>query len=308
MSQITLTQINNGDVNDAVPVMSNFNAVKNRINLGMESDNIAAGAVNGSHINLGAYIFKQSKGADVASASSISLGNDGNFFDITGTTNITSITAKTAGTVVQLQFDGILTLTDGSNLLLNGNFVTSAGATIQLVSDGTNWYELSRSPGFFPTAANALSGSVIQSLTDQETGVLTGTALIPQDDTIPQQSGPEGFEVCSQTITPSNASNLIEINGIVMVSPSGSSKVSAVIYQDSTAGALKAIGCTNITAGEIGIICINHKMTAGTTSATTFKLWVGQADAGTLTVNGISGGRYYGGVAGSYLNVKEIKA
>jgi len=118
MSQVTLTQINNGDTPDASILMTNLNALKNRINLGMEADNIAAGAVNGSHISLGAYIFKQSKGADVASATTTVLGNDGNFFDITGTTTITSITAKTAGTVVQLQFDSSLTLTSGSNLLL----------------------------------------------------------------------------------------------------------------------------------------------------------------------------------------------
>lgn len=86
------------------------------------------------------------KGSDVASTSSMTLGNDGNFFDITGTTGITSITAKPAGTVVWLQFDGALTVTDGSNLKLNGNLTTAAETTLQLVSDGTNWYEVSRSP------------------------------------------------------------------------------------------------------------------------------------------------------------------
>jgi microcystin-dependent protein len=86
------------------------------------------------------------KGADVASASTVNLGNDGNFFNITGTTTITSITAKSAGTVVWLRFTGVLTVTNGSNLKLNGNFVTAADSILQLVSDGTNWYEVSRQP------------------------------------------------------------------------------------------------------------------------------------------------------------------
>lgn len=86
------------------------------------------------------------KGADVASSSTVALGNDGNFFNITGTTTITSITAKPAGTVVWLRFAGILTVTSGSNLKLNGNFLTAADATLELVSDGTNWYEVSRQP------------------------------------------------------------------------------------------------------------------------------------------------------------------
>lgn len=86
------------------------------------------------------------KGADVASTSAVTLGNDGSFFNITGTTTITSITAKSAGTVVWLRFAGVLTVTSGSNLKLNGNFVTAADSTLELVTDGTNWYEVSRQP------------------------------------------------------------------------------------------------------------------------------------------------------------------
>lgn len=86
------------------------------------------------------------KGSDVASASSITLGSDGDYFDITGTTDITSITIKAAGKVVRLQFDGILTVTDGSNLKLQGDFVTAAERTLTLISDGTNWIEKGRTP------------------------------------------------------------------------------------------------------------------------------------------------------------------
>src|SRR3990167_3288016 len=87
-----------------------------------------------------------SKGADVASATATTLGSAGCFFDITGTTTITSVTAKPAGMIVMLQFDGILTFTDGSNLKLNGDFTTAAESTITLISDGTNWFEIARSP------------------------------------------------------------------------------------------------------------------------------------------------------------------
>ena len=43
-----------------------------------------------------------------------------------------------------LVFDGILTFTDGNNLKLAGNLVTSADASITLVCDGANWYEKGR--------------------------------------------------------------------------------------------------------------------------------------------------------------------
>jgi len=84
-------------------------------------------------------------GSNVASASTISIS--GKIFHVTGTTTITSISGSgiSAGTEVTLIFDGILTFTDGSNLKLNGNFVTSADDTITLVWDGSTWYETSRS-------------------------------------------------------------------------------------------------------------------------------------------------------------------
>lgn len=68
---------------------------------------------------------------------------DGDVFYITGTNNITSIAAasSTISRKVTLIFAGILTITDGSNLKMNGNFTTSADDTIGLVCDGTNWYE-----------------------------------------------------------------------------------------------------------------------------------------------------------------------
>ncbi len=86
------------------------------------------------------------KGADVASAASITPS--GNLFHVTGTTNIDTIDATdvTAGTRITIIFDAVLTLNDDTdNLKLAGNFTTSADDTITLVFDGANWYEVSRS-------------------------------------------------------------------------------------------------------------------------------------------------------------------
>jgi hypothetical protein len=64
---------------------------------------------------------------------------------VTGTTTITTITAQAPGTVVTLIFTGALTLTDGSNLKLAGDFVTTPGRHDHVGSDGTNWIEANRS-------------------------------------------------------------------------------------------------------------------------------------------------------------------
>lgn len=129
----TLFDLVNGNIDNA-NIKANAGIVASKLNL----------ATVAQSLTMSSSILKFAKGADVASAGTMTLGDDGNFFDITGTTTITSITAKTAGTVVFLQFDGVLTLTDGSNLKLNGNLVTAAETVIALISDGTNWFEVAR--------------------------------------------------------------------------------------------------------------------------------------------------------------------
>jgi hypothetical protein len=82
----------------------------------------------------------------VASAATITIPNV-QVVSISGTTNIDTITATgRAGQVVTLRFGGVLTVNDGTgNLLLAGNFTTSANDTLTLACTGTNWEEVARS-------------------------------------------------------------------------------------------------------------------------------------------------------------------
>jgi len=89
------------------------------------------------------------KGANVASAGTLTLGDDGNVFHITGTTAITAITTTNwqAGSEITLIFDSTASITAGANMLLAGaaNFNGTANDVIKLVWDGTSWFEVSRS-------------------------------------------------------------------------------------------------------------------------------------------------------------------
>lgn len=81
----------------------------------------------------------------VPSAAALTLPADGEYFYITGTTSITSITASFAGRRVTMEFNDPLTVTDGSNLSLAGNFVAAFKGALTLICDGTKWIECSRS-------------------------------------------------------------------------------------------------------------------------------------------------------------------
>lgn len=133
-----------------------FNTIHGAINGGLTNANVSNSAgIEASKLSLAtiaqamamsskAFLF--AKGANVASGTSISLGTDGNYFDITGTTNIATITAKQAGSIVWLRFNGTLDLIDDTgNLELNGGDITVNNEdVICLICDGTNWALVSR--------------------------------------------------------------------------------------------------------------------------------------------------------------------
>jgi hypothetical protein len=117
---------------------------------------VTAAEIANGEIELGTNVF----GADdvrwgqqhvptVASATAMAIGEGAPVMHVSGTTTITSIPTANAtawvGRTITLIFDGVLTFTDGSNLVLAGNFVTTAGDTITLTFDGTGWHEIARS-------------------------------------------------------------------------------------------------------------------------------------------------------------------
>ena len=75
-----------------------------------------------------ASTLKMTKGGDIASASPLVIDTDGNYFDVTGTTNFAAMTVE-SGNFFMLQFDGALTITHGSGIELPGaaNLTTAAG-------------------------------------------------------------------------------------------------------------------------------------------------------------------------------------
>ena len=77
----------------------------------------------------------------VASSSTVTLPSGHKTVIISGTTGITSVTTSFPGDRVSLLFEDTLTVTDGSNLKLGGNFSATADDILTLTCDGTNWYQ-----------------------------------------------------------------------------------------------------------------------------------------------------------------------
>lgn len=257
-----------------------------------------------SNKNTSLGMMRGLKGVDVASVNALTLGDDGNYFDITGTTAITSITTKGIGTSVKLHFDAALTLTHhATDLILptGANITTAAGDEAEFIEYASgDWrcinYERADGRSLF-------AGKVVQQVGIHDGAVATGTTATVYDDSIPQNT--EGDEYMTLEITPTNANNSLDIKVVIFLSNSANNDIVAALFQDSTANALSAGHIPAKTNGEMAMLVINHRQTAGTTSAITFKVRAG-ATAGTTTFNGTAGSRRLGGVMASSIIITEI--
>lgn len=192
--------------------------------------------------------------------------------------------------------NGFTTVTGASSdYLLIASDVSDSNTTKKaLASDFT----------FTPSSSNALAGSVVQVVNTQTGALATGTTTIPSDDSIPQNT--EGDEYMTRTITPTSATNKLKIDVVFNYETSSADSHCVALFQDSTADAIAAAQDFQGT-NEEGCVSFTHFMTAGTTSATTFKVRSGNAGAGTTTFNGEASARRFGGVMASSITITEIK-
>lgn len=153
------------------------------------------------------------------------------------------------------------------------------------------------------TGADGASGKVVQVVNTETGAVATGTTTIPFDDSIPQNT--EGTQFLTLAITPTNIASKLEIDVSVFATVTGTNWIILALFQDTTADALATTATFVGTSTAGASITLRHTMTAGTTSATTFKLRMGPNAAATVTFNGQSGGRLFGATAASSLTITE---
>ena len=148
--------------------------------------------------------------------------------------------------------------------------------------------------------------AIVQRVNTQTGAVATGTATIPLDDTIPQNS--EGDEYMTLAITPKHADNILEITIVANLTTSASNVMIAALFKDSVADAVVAHPQYMGTGNKDMIFVFNHTIVAGSTSEQTFKMRAGGHTLGTTTFNGRAGARIFGGVCLSSITITEYTA
>lgn len=153
------------------------------------------------------------------------------------------------------------------------------------------------------TRKDFLLGAAIQSVQSATSAVDSTTTVMPNDDTIPQSN--EGKEFLSVAITPKSANSILVIRIKALVACLIANTAVGALYQDATANALAADANKVTAANDMVKLVIEHTMTAGTTSATTFKFRAGPGAADTLTINGSNAARKFGAIPKSFIEVTE---
>lgn len=166
------------------------------------------------------------------------------------------------------------------------------------VIDGTTGVD---APGYKQSGTSLRS--VVQSAISVTGAVATGTTTIPADDTIPQST--EGDQYMTAAFTPTNASNKLRVDVVWIGANSATGQLAAALFKDSETDA-RAAAVEGISGGDMACLRFSYEMTAGTTSAITFKVRAGLNNAGTTTFNGRTSARLFGGVMASSIQITEM--
>ena len=225
--------------------------------------------------------------------------NDGTVVSYSGTTLTLNVTDVVAGTGTHADWNISVIGEKGSSGAGSGDLLSTNN-----LSDLTNAGTARNNLGLGSSAVE--NSFFVQEKTGTIATVLTTTTKIPQDDTIPQST--EGTEAVTVSITPKATTNklLITVSIPVSFSAGGAAGVIA-LFKDSDTSAIAVAPFGMADNGLMYTALLQHEMDAGSTSAITFKARIGSFFTGTLTINGVSGSRKYGGILKASITVVEVK-
>jgi len=155
--------------------------------------------------------------------------------------------------------------------------------------------------------ASGSAGKLVQQVYYSRADAVSCQTIMPFDNTVPQKT--EGDEILTVAITPTNSSNYLLIEVIVNYKTHRNGGLA--LFQDDGSDAISASFLGPTSDAIKGTSGLRHRMTAGTTSETTFKVrmgnYVGNPNGVLLNTDNMVYA-IFNGVGYSSITVTEISA
>lgn len=240
-------------------------------------------------------------------------------FNDAGTFRLGAVNTVSSTSIMALRDDLLLSSTaeggagaaDSAQVIYSGAAVTSKAMRLLAYMDWSAGLVTAGTWAIVPTYVQLFGpgvskpGDVLQVQSNKTGALATTTTVMPNDDTIPQNT--EGAQFLSQAITPNAAPNLLRVTSLLNTSLVAAGVVVSATFQDSVASALIA-NETGFNGFFNSVIMQQLYLLAATASSTTFKVRAGPSSAVTVTINGSTSARLLGGVLYSWITVEEIMA
>jgi hypothetical protein len=185
-----------------------------------------------------------------------------------------------------------------ATLLTNTFANVTGGSGINVTNQGTN---------IVIAATGSSGGKVAQVVTTTSTTDASTSSTIPFDDTEPQSGEGAAYASLNTTITPTSASSKLIIDVNLFIGASAQSTVIFAIFKDSDASAIqtRSFGFTGNAYTQS--LPIRFVVSAGSTTARTYKLRYGPTGATTAYIGGTGGSTSLFGTANQQnMTVTEV--
>jgi hypothetical protein len=190
----------------------------------------------------------------------------------------------------------------------DGNIISyDASGNPVAIATGSDGQVLTSAGAGQPCAFETLTtGKIVQVVNAQSSSVATGTTVVSRNGSITQIT--EGDEYMTLAITPTNASNKLLVQVVLLLGSSATQGITACLFNTDihSSNALAAMTEVNGSADWELSLSLNYFVAAGTTDATTFRVRAGGDSSSTTTFNGVSTAVLHGAAIKSSMTIMEI--
>jgi hypothetical protein len=206
-----------------------------------------------------------------------------------------------------MQFGVIYQFThDGNGWVLNGthlDIVTQVEAEAGLSTAVKAW-----TPERVKQAAVSFAASIIKQIVyTEDARYISTTSSIPDDNTIPQNTEGAEYTQLATTITPLDASSNLIIEVYLPVVSSANNYATIALFEDSDTDCIGV--SVGYSGGSASIVCdlsLRVIVSAGSTSARTYKLRYGSNSTGSMYIGGDSA-ENFSTVKKAYMTITEYE-